>query len=191
MDPSCRGWASNLGDVCSGEWMSLSGGDADVRAGRAVTVRAAPVWSSGPKCSGVRLGPMTSRLGRGISGDRGLGDRVAIGVRWSRTISDVLCCCILLVGALRIVTKSSITLREMYDPGIGARLKGDTVVLGFILVIIISPSLLRPRLYSFRCVTNGNKFQPHPGSSPAADSLKCAGPWCRLGRPDDPLRSSR
>ena len=29
-------------------------------------------------------------------------------------------------------------LREMYDPGIGARLKGDTVVLGFILVIIIS-----------------------------------------------------
>ena len=56
-----------------------------------------------------------------------------------------------------------------------------------------SPSPHGPRLllvYSsgFRCVTDGNNhdFQPHPGSSPAADSLTRAGPWCRLGRPDDP-----
>jgi hypothetical protein len=62
---------------------------------------------------------MTSRLGRGISGDRGLGDRVAIGVRWSRTISDVLCCCILLVGALRIVTNLRYHYERCMTPGSG------------------------------------------------------------------------
>jgi len=42
-----------------------------------------------------------------------------------------------LVRALFVVTKSSITLREMYEPGIGARLMGDDMVLRFILVVII------------------------------------------------------
>ena len=43
----------------------------------------------------------------------------------------------MLVRALFVVTKSSITLREMYEPGIGDRLKEDSMVLGFILVVII------------------------------------------------------
>ena len=51
-------------------------------------------------------------------------------------IPDVLCCG-LLVGALLVVTKASIILQEMYEPGIGVRLMGDNMVLGFILVVII------------------------------------------------------
>ena len=45
------------------------------------------------------------------------------------------------LGALLDVTKFSITSREMYEPGIGARLRGDDEILGFILVVINSLSL--------------------------------------------------
>ena len=83
-------------------------GDADVRAGEGVPVRATPVRSWIPNGNGVKLAT-TSRFGKGTSGERGLAERLEIGIDWPRMISGALCCGGLLVGALLVVTKSSIT----------------------------------------------------------------------------------
>ena len=83
-------------------------GDADVRPGEGVPVRATPVRSWIPNGNGVKLAT-TSRFGKGTSGERGLAERLEIGTDWPRMISGALCCGGLLVGALLVVTKSSIT----------------------------------------------------------------------------------
>ena len=92
----------------SGGDAEVRAGDADIRAGEDVPAWVTPVRSWIPNGNGVKL-TTTSRFGRGISGERGLGERLEIGMNWPRMISGILCCGGPLVGAFLVVTKSSIT----------------------------------------------------------------------------------
>ena len=87
-----------------------------------------------PKFNGVNARSTTRRLGSGISGERVLGEWVVIGLRWPRMSLGAQ------MSSLQSVSGSfvcrSITLREMYEPGIGARRQRDNKVLGFILALI-------------------------------------------------------